>query len=296
MTYSIVAVDSDTGEIGVAVQTRWPAVGAMVPWLEPGVGAVATQAFTNVGLGPQGLALLREGLSAPVVLRELVAGDAGRDVRQIGVVDAAGRAAAHTGKRCVAEAGHTAGSGVSIQANMLERDGVWLTMLDAFRGAGGDLADRLVAALRAGDLGGGDIRGSQSAALLVASGSSPAQPWARRFDLRIDESPRPTEELARLLRIARAYEALDSATDAIENGQLESALAGTSLAHRLAPEDTQVAFLYAMVLLASGRADEARPVLDAAIRSEPRLAEFGRRFADAGHGAPIAEALRGVRR
>jgi uncharacterized Ntn-hydrolase superfamily protein len=296
MTYSIVAFDGDTGEIGVAVQTRWPAVGATVPWVEPGVGAVATQSFTNVDLGPQGLALLREGKPAPVALRELVAGDAGRNVRQIGLVDATGRSAAHTGSDCVAEAGHVCETDVCVQGNMLERAGAWHAMLDAFRGTSGDLADRLLAALRAGERSGGDIRGCQSAALLVAPGSPGAEPWVRRFDLRIDDAPRPLEELARLLRVARAYEALRAAIAAIAAGDLEIALEATTAAHQLVPEDAQVTYRHAMVLLANGKTSEARPLLEAALRSEPRLAEFGHRFADAGHGAQIAHALRSVSR
>lgn len=291
MTFSIVALDAETGEMGVAVQTRWPGVGATVPWVEPGVGAVATQSFTSVGLGPKGLALLRDGMPAPEVLRTIVAGDPGRDVRQVGLVDATGRSVAYTGGLCVAEAGHVCAAGVSIQANMLERADTWLTMLDAFRGAAGDLADRLMVALRAADRDGGDIRGGQSAALLVAPGSQDSRPWARRFDLRIDDSPQPLEELARLLQVARAYEALEAALDASAADDLVGALEGTTVAHQLAPGDAQVAFWHAVVLFASGRPDEARPVLEAALRSEPRLAEFGHRFADAGHCAVLATAL-----
>lgn len=296
MTYSVVAFDRDTGEIGVAVQTRWPAVGATVPWVEGGVGAVATQSFTNLDLGPMGLALMRAGKPAPVALRELVAGDHGRELRQVGLVDANGRSAAHTGVRCVAEAGHVCEPGVSAQGNMLERAEVWLVMLAAFRSATGDLADRLLAALRAGERSGGDIRGCQSAALLVAPGEPAAQPWARRFDLRIDDAPDPLGELARLLRVARAYEALRVAVQALDAGDVQAALVSTTAAHHLAPEDAQVTFRHAMVLLANGKTSEAEPLLEAALSSEPRLAEFGHRFADAGHGAESAAALRSVRR
>jgi len=294
MTYSIVALDPDTGEVGVAVGTCWPGAGATVPWVEPGVGAVATQSFTNVDLGPTSLALLRGGRPAPGALREVLADDPDRDARQIGLVDATGRSAAHTGRRCVAEAGSVCAPGVSIQANTMERADVWQSMLDTFLGASGDLADRLMVTLRAADRDGGDIRGGQSAALLIAPGSPAAQPWARRFDLRIDDSPQPLEELARLLQVARAYEALEAALDANASGDLEMALSETSVAHQLAPGDAQVAFWHAMALFASGRPDEARPVLEAALRTEPGLAEFGNRFAGAGHGGPLATALRSV--
>lgn len=292
MTFSIIALDPDNGEIGVAVQTGWPGVGATVPWVEPGVGAVATQAFTNVDLGPQALALLREGEPAAAVLVKVVETDLDSDARQLGIVDAAGRAAAHTGIGCVAAAGHVCDQGVVVMGNMLERADAWLAMLDAFRAVTGDLADRLMAALRAAERAGGDIRGGQSAALLVAPGSTAAQPWARRFDLRVDASPRPLEELAGLLRLARAYEALGAALAATEAGALDLALEGTRLAHRLAPDDAQVAFWHAMVLFATDRPEEARPVLEAVLRSEPRLGEFGRRFAAAGRRALLGPALR----
>lgn len=291
MTFSIVALDADSGEIGAAVQTCWPGVGASVPWVEPGVGGVVTQAFTNVDHGPNGLAQLRERRAAPVVLRELLAADPERDVRQIGVVDAAGRSAAHTGTRCVAEAGQASAADVTVQGNMLERHDAPLLMLDAYQAATGDLADRLMAALAAGDRAGGDIRGRRSAALVVAPGTPQAAPWARRFDLRIDQSEQPLEELARLLCVARAYAALDTAIEASEAGELETALASTAVAHRLAPADAQVSFWHAMVLSASGKAAEARPVLEEALRSEPRLRDFGRRFVEAGHGAHLRAAL-----
>ncbi len=255
------------------------------------MGAVATQSFTNVNLGYEGLARLRVGDHAPAALREIVARDAGRDVRQVGMVDASGNAAAYTGSACVAEAGHVCAPGVSVQANMMARADVWLAMLDAFDRSEGDLAERMLDALRAAQRAGGDIRGSQSAALLVAPGSADAQPWARRYDLRVDASSRPLHELARLLRFARAYEALDTAMGAMAAGELELVLAGTTLAHRLAPEDAQLAFWHALALEASGRAEEAQPIRAAALRSQPRLAEFGHRFAEAGHAAPLAGAL-----
>ncbi len=291
VTYSIVARDPDSGEIGAAVATCWPGVGAVVPWVEPGVGGLATQSFTNVALGPQGLALLRDGLPAPDVLRELVSDDPGRDVRQVGLVDASGRSAAHSGARCVAEAGHVCESGLSIQGNMLERPDTWLLMLEAFRGASGDLADQLMAALHAAEVSGGDLRGSRSVALIVAPGSPHARPWDRRFDLRVDASALPIDELARLLQVARAYEALDAAIEAAGLRHLATALAGTTVAHELAPDDAHVAFWHAMVLFASDRPDEARPLLEAALIQEPRLAEFGHRLAAAGHAGSLAPAM-----
>lgn len=292
MTYSIVARDPETGEIGVAVETCGPRVGAAVPWVEPGVGGVATQSFTNIALGPSGLERLRTGLAAADALHDLIAGDPGRELRQVGIVDADGRSAAHTGSGCVAAAGHACAPGVSVQGNMLERPGAWTAMLEAFRGASGDLADRLLVALRAGEAQGGDVRGSHSAALLVAPGAVDAPAWARRYDLRVDQSQRPLEELERLLRFSRGYEALDAAIVAATAGDLESALAGTTLAYGLALGDAQVAIWHAAILLACGRADEAHPVLEGALMAEPRIAHFGPRYADAGHSDLLATAVR----
>ena len=296
MTFSIVALDPDTAELGLAVQTCGPAVGAIVPWVEPGVGAVATQSFTNMALGPQGLALLRSGVPAPDALRRILARDPGRETRQVGLVDMSGRAAAHTGSRCVAQAGHVCVPGVSVQGNMLERPAVWLAMLDAYGRASGDLADRLLASLAAAEHEGGDVRGRQSAALTVASGSAAEPAWARRFDLRVDQAADPVGGLGQLLRVARAYEALGAALDAIEAGALEVALAGTSAAHQFAPHDPQVGFWHAMVLSATGRGAEAQPLLEDALRAEPRLALFAHRFADAGHAHPLDTVLRAVPR
>lgn len=293
MTYSIVALDEATGEIGVAVATCWPAVGASVPWVEAGVGAVATQSFTNVDLGPEGLAMLRDGMAPSTALETLLATDRGADVRQVGVVDAAGRAAAHTGERCVAEAGHILAPGVSVQGNMLERPRVWESMLVAYADAAGDLAERLMAALRAAEALGGDIRGRRSAALVVApgvsAGASDVRPWSRRFDLRVDASGRPLEELSRSLAVARAYEALDHGIEAVEAGDVARASEHLARAVELAPDDDQLGLWHALV--GTGEvADMA--ALRAVIEREPRLAEFGRRFAAAGHGGPLVERLR----
>jgi len=292
MTYSIVALHAEAGEIGAAAATCWPAVGAAVPWLEPGVGAVVTQAFTERSHGPQGLRLLRAGRSAPEVVERLLAGDGGRASRQLGVLDAAGGSAAHTGSQCVAEAGHVCEPGVSVQANMLERPGVWQAMLAAFRDTDGDLAARLLGALRAADDAGGDIRGRRSAALVVAANDPHQPPWARRFDLRVDASEQPLDELAAALDVARAYEAISTAIDAAKKGNSDQAIEETERARALAPDDAQILFWHALVLAANDREADARPVFERAIAEEPRLIEFGRRYMRAGHGANLAESLR----
>ena len=206
MTFSIAARDPDTGELGVAVQTRWFNVGAVVPWAEPGVGAVATQSFAEISYGPKGLALMRDGAPAAEGLERMRAEDEGRETRQVAMVDAAGTVAVFTGSGCVAEAGSATGEGVTAQANMMERATVWDAMLGAYEGGAGDLADRLMAALRAAEAEGGDMRGRQSAALVVVPAEG--DPWARRFDLRVEDHRDPVGELARVLTLARAYEHL----------------------------------------------------------------------------------------
>ena len=288
MTYSIVAHDPRTGEFGVAVATGGPSVGAMVPWVEPGVGAVATQSFTNMDLGPLALDRLRQGEPAPVALRELVAADPSREVRQVGLVDITGAAAAFTGLDCVPFAGHVSGSGLSAQANMVEKPDVWLAMQVAFETTDGELADRLLEALRAAEREGGDMRGARSAALLVAPGAPAAKPWLRRYDMRVDLSPAPLEDLADLLRVSRAFEAFDAAFDAGKAGDLEAMLERTTTAYALAPEDPRITFWHAMALLANGHSTDAEPMLAEALRAEPRMLEFARRYLDAGHGAALA--------
>ena len=203
MTYSIVARDPDTGQLGVAVQSHFFAVGSICPWVEPGVGAVATQSIAEPAYGPKGLAAMRDGRGASEALALLVAEDDDRDQRQVAFVDAAGQAAVHTGERCIAEAGHLVGEGWSVQANMMRDQGVPEAMAEAFEATSGDLAARMVAALHAAEAAGGDVRGRQSACLLVAEPD--AKPWERAFDLRVDDHPEPVGELARLVELHRGY-------------------------------------------------------------------------------------------
>ena len=293
MTYSIAARDPETGELGVAVQSRWPSVGAVVPWAEPGVGAVATQSFTEQSYGPLGLAAMRSGTPAQDALESLVARDEGRDVRQVGMVDATGRSAAFTGSGCIAAAGHLTGTDMTVQANMMERPTVWPAMADAFRTSDGDLAGRLMAALRAAEAEGGDVRGRQSAALLVVPASGPA--WATRFDLRVDDDRAPLNELARLLNLARAYEELDSASELSRAGDLPAAAIAIDEARRLAPDDDQISLFAALTFAGVGRMPEARVLFAQARRAEPRSGEHLRRFVAGGQlppqVTPVIEAL-----
>ena len=289
MTYSIVARDPATGELGVAVQTRWPFVGETVPWVEPGVGAVATQSFAEKRYGPVGLERMRIGASAPDALASLLAEDDDREVRQVGMVDAGGHSASFTGSRCVFAAGHLTSDDVAIQANMMERPTVWAAMADAFTTASGDLADRLVSALRAAEDEGGDVRGRQSAALVVAPAEGPV--WARRFDIRIDDHRAPLDELERLLRLARAYEAFDRADAPSLAGDIVTAAAAMDEAHALAPDDDQIGLWTALMVGGAGDLDRARRLFAVARRAEPRSAEHVRRFLAAGH---LPAALGGV--
>jgi uncharacterized Ntn-hydrolase superfamily protein len=282
MTYSIVARDALTGELGVAVQSRYFGAGSGVPWAEPGVGAVATQAFTEERYGPLGLALMRGGLSAPDALRALLAGDDGEPLRQVAMVDGAGVVAAHTGSRCVAAAGHAGGDGVSAQANMMERDTVWEAMVGTYGSAEGSLAERLLAALRAAEREGGDIRGRQSAAVIVVSGSRQDPPWKRTVDVRVDDHPDPVTEIGRLLRLLEAYRLMEMANDAAVQGDLVSAADAMDQAAQLAPDNDQVAFRRGGSLMAVGRVEEGRAELQRARLTNPRWPIFLRRLAAAG--------------
>jgi uncharacterized Ntn-hydrolase superfamily protein len=282
-TYSIVARDAATGELGVAVQSHWFSVGSIVSWAEAGVGAVATQSFVDPSYGPLALNLLRAGRSAPEALAGLLAADTGRDVRQVAIVDASGRVAAHTGSRCIAAAGHVTGDGFSVQANLMDKEKVWPAMHDAFAKAQGDLADRLLAALDAAQGAGGDIRGKQSAALLVVRGTATGRSWVdRRFDLRIEDDPEPLAEMRRLLRLARAYEHSNHGDELATLQRWDEAGREYAAAAALAPEIAELPFWHAAALATAGRLNEARPLFAAVFAREPRWRELVPRLPAAG--------------
>jgi uncharacterized Ntn-hydrolase superfamily protein len=274
-TYSIVARDPATGDLGVAVQSHWFSVGPIVPFAEAGVGAVATQSFVDPSYGPLGLALMRAGKSAEEALRGLVASDAGEAVRQVAMVDASGRVAAHTGERCIAAAGHHVGEGYSVQANLMERETVWPAMAKAFESAKGTLARRLVAALYAAESEGGDIRGRQSAALLVVRGNSTGRPWADRIvELRVEDHPDPLVELERLLTIHEAYEHMNRGDEAVAAGKLEEAAREYGLAQSLQPGNPEISFWYGVALASKGWVDESLPHFRRAFEGEKRLRDL----------------------
>ncbi|WP_119072988.1 DUF1028 domain-containing protein [Aggregatilinea lenta] len=272
-TYSIVARDPETGQFGVAVQTHQMCVGAAVPWLQPGIGAVATQSLTNVSFGPLGLTLLAEGVPAQHVVDALVASDPGASRRQLAVVDREGRAAAWTGSGCIPEAGHRTGAGYSVQANMMTNPTVVDAMAAAYEGADGTLAQRMLAALVAAQAEGGDIRGMQSAALKVVSGD-PAKPvWEADYDLRVDEHERPLDELARLVRLRHGVRLDSLGSKLLGESKRGEALAQWATARQEAPELEELPFWQGLELAdtlndISGAVAILRPMLDADPRRE----------------------------
>jgi uncharacterized Ntn-hydrolase superfamily protein len=247
--------------MGVAVQSHWFSVGAVVTWAEAGVGAVATQALVEVRYGPDGLNLMRAGRSAPEALRELLAADERPDLRQVALVDSRGRAAAHTGRRCIADAGHVLGEGFSVQANMMACPDVWPAMAASYRGSTGDLAERLLSALEAGQEAGGDIRGRQSAAMLIVRADSTGRPWAdTAMELRVEDHAEPIGELRRLVTLHRAYEHMNRGDDLLGANRTAEALAEYRAAAEMAPHIEELPFWHAVTLADLGRVEEALPI------------------------------------
>lgn len=284
-TYSIVAHDPATGALGVAVQSHWFSVGSIVPWAEPGVGAVATQSFVEPAYGARALALLRTGLPAPAVLAALLRADPDSQVRQVAIVDAAGRVAVHTGSRNIPAAGHATGSGYAVQANLMRNARVWPAMQRAFERTPGDLAARLVAALEAAEAAGGDIRGKQSAALIVVSGERSVRPWEKLFDLRVEDSPDPLGELRRLVTVARAYRAATDGDNFVTAGHIDSALAAYGRAAAMLPDSAtngELVYWQAVTLTDLGRTRDALPFFARAFAQDTSWVELLWRLPAAG--------------
>ncbi|HUY74929.1 MAG TPA: DUF1028 domain-containing protein [Candidatus Dormibacteraeota bacterium] len=274
MTYSIVARDQDSGELGVAVQSHYFQVGPVVPWARSGVGAVATQSQVNVSFGPLGLDLLQAGHTAEQALKALLAGDPGAESRQVAIVDAAGNVAAHTGSKCIPAAGHRAGDGFSCQANLMERATVWDAMCAAYTSARVPLAERMMAALEAAEAEGGDIRGRQSAAMLVVSGTPTGRSWEDRvIDLRVEDAPDPLAELRRLLRLKRAYMTSTDADRLEELGDQEAARQKRAEGLRLAPELVELKFWTGLDMAEKGDVDGGCALMAAAVRKDVRWIE-----------------------
>ena len=260
-TFSIVARDPATGQIGVAVQSHWFAVGSNVIWAEAGVGAVATQSFIDPSYGKLGLDLMRAGRSAPDALHGLLAADHDRDVRQVAMIDANGKVDSWTGKKDIQAAGNIVGNQFSVQANLMLNSAVWPAMAKAYSETKGDLADRLLAALDAAQAAGGDIRGRQSAAIIIVAPKSTGQPWVDRiFDLRVDDSPEPLKELRRLVTLQRAYNDMNAGDGDMTRGDKEAALRDYSAAEQLVPDNAEMIYWHAVALVNMGRVDESLPL------------------------------------
>ncbi len=310
-TFSIVARDPKTGDIGVAVQSHWFAVGQIVPWAEAGIGAVATQSFVDPSYGQLGLDLLRAGKSAPEALRALLGADASCDVRQVAMIDASGSVATFTGGRDIQAAGGVAGGGgatshmqcgmaggtfvaghdFAAQANLMANDKVWPAMAQAYAAATGDLADRLLAALDAAQSVGGDIRGKQSAALMVVKAKSSGKRWADElFNLRVDDHPTPLAELRRLVALQRAYNHMNAGDLATEHNDNEGALREYSAAEQIAATTpgippsryAEMIYWHAVALVNMKRVDEALPLFAKAFAMQPGWRELTPRLPKSG--------------
>jgi uncharacterized Ntn-hydrolase superfamily protein len=278
-TYSIVARDASTGEMGVAVQSHWFSVGSVVTWAEAGVGAIATQSFVEASYGPLGLELMRAGKTAEEALAALLAADAQREVRQVGMVDVKGTVATFTGKMDIPAAGGQKGEGYAVQANLMEKPTVWPAMAKAYEAAKGDLADRLLAALDAAEAEGGDIRGRQSAAILIVKGKGSGRPWADRvFDLRVEDHPTPLVELRRLVGVQRAYNHMNAGDECVAHKDWTCAEREYGTAERLQPDNAEMAFWHAIALASNGRLEPARPLFRKAFVADARWRELVRRL------------------
>jgi len=276
MTYSIVARDRETGELGVAVQSRAFNTGAIVPWAAPGVGVVATQSYTEPSYGPLGLDLLRAGKTPEQALAELVAADDEPEYRQVAILDGKGRVAVHVGEACIPAAGFAAGEGFSAQANMVDSERVWEAMAESFERSEGPLANRLIDALDAAEAAGGDWRGRQAGGIIVVAAEG--EPWARELDVRVDDHDDPLGELRRLVRLRRAYGAM--------RGPPGPDAEDLAVLHEL---DRTLARIFG--LTATGQVAEARELLQPLLDGEPRWADFVRTLADRGLLPHAAELL-----
>ncbi len=282
-TYSIVAFDEETGELGVAVQSHWFSVGFLVPWAKAGVGAVATQSFVKVDYGPEGLNRMEHGQSAEEALTSLLAEDDGEAVRQVAMIDVKGSVAAHTGTKCIYAAGHQIGKNYSVQANLMEKETVWPSMANAFERSNGDLAEKMMAALEAAEAEGGDIRGKQSAAMLIVSGSPTGVPWKDVvMDIRVDDHAEPLKELKRLIRIHRAYQHANKGDHYLELEEIEKALVEYEKASEFYPENPELPYWSAVTLASKGNLEQALPIFREVFQKEPKLRILTPRLVNSG--------------
>jgi uncharacterized Ntn-hydrolase superfamily protein len=278
-TYSIVGYDPSTGDLGVAVQSRYFSVGSVVPWAKANVGAIATQALPNISYGPHGLEFLREGLTVEEVIEKLTSDDKGRESRQLGIVDAKGNAAAFTGANCLEWAGCKVGKFCSAQGNILVSKEVVENMVEAFESTKGDLADRLVVALEAGEKAGGDARGRQSAALLVVRENAGPLGYGDKFiELRVEDNIKPVVELKRLLRINHVFTLIGNADSKFEEGDSKGALANIREALDIDPNNDEAYFTLGSLYWRIGKTDEAVKTFKKALSLNPRLTVYLTQF------------------
>lgn len=290
MTYSIVARDPATGELGVAVQSHWFSVGSTVPWAEPATGAVATQSIADPSYGPNALDLLREGASARDALDELVRRDPGKALRQVAIVDSSGQVAVHTGRRCVQFAGHETGRGFVCAANMMRDEGVPQAMARAFTTAMGDLPDRLLAALDAAEAAGGDVRGRQSAAMIVVRARD--EQWDRSLDLRVEDSAFPLVELRRLMRLRQAYDLAGRADELTAVGRPADAALLYKRSMEIAPENAELRFWGGLALVQLNERLAGLEAVQSAIEDNDGLGELLNRLSP--EIAPSARVVREI--
>jgi uncharacterized Ntn-hydrolase superfamily protein len=282
-TFSIVARDPQTGEMGVAVQSHWFSVGSLVAWGEAGVGVVATQSFVNPSFGQRGLELLKTGKTAQEVVDELIASDEGRDVRQLAIVDSKGNSASYTGSKCIEAAGNIAGDGYSVQANMMLNNTVWGEMSKAFENSSGPLAERLVSALEAAQKEGGDIRGQQSACLLVVKGNATGNLWEDRLiDLRVEDNPNPVDEIKRLLSVYRAYEHMNRGDLAVEKNDMKLAMDEYNAAMKMFPDNLEMKYWTAVTLANTGEVEKSLKMFKEIFAADVNWKELTKRLPPVG--------------
>jgi uncharacterized Ntn-hydrolase superfamily protein len=278
-TFSIVAIDSASGEMGVAVQSHWFSVGSIVAWARPGVGVVATQSLVNVSFGPRGLELMEKGIAPQNALQTLLGSDKAAGYRQVALLNAKGQIATHTGKECIAEAGHIVGKTFSVQANMMLNKKVVPAMAAAFQKAKGPLAERMIAALEAAQKAGGDIRGQQSAAIKIVKIRPSGKIWEDVvMDLRVEDHPQAVQEIARLVKVYRAYEHMNRGDLAIEKGDKEAALREYSAAEAMFPKNLEMKFWHAVALTNIGQLQQALPLFAQVFSKDGNYRTLARRL------------------
>lgn len=278
-TYSIVARDSVTGDVGVAVQSHWFSVGSVVTYGRSGVGVVATQSLVNPSYGPMGLDLMQEGLTPQEALDHLLNQDEGKDYRQVAFLDIDGEVATHTGQLCIAEAGHRQGKNFSVQANMMLNNTVWDAMANAFETTKGDLSTRMLAAMRAAENEKGDIRGRQSAAILIVKKEATANAWEGTImDLRVEDNENPITELERLVKIHKAYDFMNKGDLAMEKGDSKRAEELYLNAQQLFPDNLEMQYWYAINLLNNKEYNKAHPILKSIFNKDENWRELTSRL------------------